>query len=307
MSNPVSDYIATPELEAEKREATKTALKNEDNIALNFIPGTYGTFLELACNVAGGFSKTPSEVFMNTGNAHLIHNDTEYWEGKRFWKAHFYQTPIKDSYKKRKRYIEITISPTDHFLFDIGLIKRLHNLEFNELEIDTFNKLEHLWLNDSIAQFLPGYGIDRFDCPKIVLMDFFRIRYKQPWSLLDDQAVILKDNNGFQLKFIDLFTKDTFIKRMEELFEYVELPMTNKYELSLLYDDWLAKQTHYKKYIECQEVLINTVNGVNSNILLDCSQQGYIIATLENKYNIEIRDISEETFSNLSDKLKEYI
>ena len=307
MSNPVSDYLPSSDLYSERRKATKTALKNADNIALNFIPGAYGTFLELACNVAGGFSKVPPAVFMNTGNAHLIHNDAEYWAGKRFWKAHFYQTPIKDSYKKRKKYVEITISPSDRFLFDVGFVKRLHNLEFTELETDTFNKLEHLGFNDSIAQFLEGYGVNKFDCPKIVLMDFFRIRYKQPWELLDDQTFILIDNNGFQFKFMDLFTKDTFIKSMEELFVYVELPLTNKYELSILYDDWLEKQTHYKKYIECQEVLENTINGVNSNIHLDCSQQGYIIATLENKYNIEIRDISEKTFSNLSDKLKEHI
>lgn len=284
----------------------KRALQDENTIAINYQAAAYGAFLEVVCNVAGGFTKLPEEIFMSSGNAHQRNHDMEYTTNKRFWAGHFYQY-MRDSYKQRRKYVEIILQPSDKFLFEVGFDKRIHNIDHDTLDVDTFNKLKFHCINDAISRWLPEYGIDIFECPKPILMDYFRCRFKYPWSVLDIQNEILKDNHGFRFNYSDLFNKDKFMKSIEQLFDYAELPILNHKDLSLLYDDWYPRQVNYKKYLECQEVLTNTYNGINSNISLDCAQQGYIIATLEDKYGIEIRDITEETFANLPDKLKEYI
>jgi hypothetical protein len=304
--NPYPDPQVVEALRNQMQEATK----REETILINFIGGTYGTFLELACNVAGGFSNLPdsNSVFMDSGNAHRIFFLEEYNKSKRFYRGHFYETRISDSYKRRKHGIEIVIHPWNRYLFDIGIAKRIHNVEFSLLEVDTHNKLKDMLLNDSISKFLPEYGVEIFDCPKMILMDFFRLRYKYPWDLLDLQEEILRDNTGFQFNFDNFTNKDKFLKGMHSLFDYAELPLTNIVELESLYDEFAKRQaTTFTKSKECSEVLENTYNGIKSNLLLDCSQQGYVIASIEQKYNIEIRDITEETFFDLPGKLKEYL
>jgi hypothetical protein len=290
------------------RQSTLAALTDPSSILINYIPGGHGTFLEYACNLAGGFCNS-IDVFTSGGTAHGTMENDIYNDSRAFVRGHFYVN--KPEYKQHKYLIEVVVRPEDRFPFEIGDLCRRHNMDYTELEVNTHAKLSQQFpeINATLAKnFLPGYGVDFFNCPKMVLMDYFRIYFHNSWDKTQHQEYISINNHGFKFSFMDFYNKEKFLQTLESIFDYVKLPIKNQNAVVDLYDEFLSKQRTYYKFVDCETILTNTENGIRSpdTIKLDCVQQGYIISQLEKKHNIEIPDVCEETFYTLPTILKKY-
>lgn len=314
MKNP---YIPSDNYRNIIRTQSIEKLKDDSTVSINFQPGGFGHFLEAICNIAGGFYQFNYSIFNSVSNAHNTSFDDDYLYSptRKFFKGHYFQLQnIYNTISNRKRSIEIIVDPSDRFLFYVGAYKRTTGIDWFDIDKDTYSKLNkpHTWAELKCLQMHePEFGKTIFELPKVMLTDFFRGQFRiEPWDILETQKNYIKNNDiSLRFSFNNFFSKDKFLNGIKDIFEFVGYDITNYNGISDLYDEFAKRhETLVKSFETCNTVVNNTVNGINSNIQLNSCQQGYILAELEKKYNIdEIHDISEEMFYNLPSVIKGYI
>jgi len=305
-------------------------------INIDFQGGSHGNYLEFVCNKFLGHVPTKGTPFNSLGASH-----NKIYLGATQYKAdHYFDCQGKRTTPEQGKLISIRITTEDLLpLSSISLLRAGdYNLNNNDLEFNTFNKLNNIdyqWVLDNIInsffknQIEASYNavrdpswpdissMDDFnklplhirqecleqhnlqllelsetcpDCPRSVLIEFFKIGFKTPekFGFMTQQEKMFYGPNVdvFNFPFGSFYKLDEFVKQVQNIAHWAGHALTDITGLVELHNEFLSKQPYKDSKIYCDQIFNDIVSNKNlSKPALDLLQESYLLAKLETYYN----------------------
>ena len=254
-------------------------------ICIDFQGGAHGNYLEFVCNKIVGI--TTGTPFNSLGAAHNKH-----YIGKKIFHAdHFSYWPIPFLTDK---IISIQITVDDLLpLQQVSLLRAgNYNYDNNQLEIDTYNKLNIIDYRPVLDTLINGFFKNQIqNSYNAVLREFFQIGFDKP------------ENNGFivrqnQIKYSDFmqiyvfpfqcfYNKFDFLQEIKKVAEWAGIQYTCQQEIEHLHDKFLQKQIYKDSKLKCDKIIRRIQkNAIVQIPSLDLLEEAYINAKLGKNYFI---------------------
>jgi hypothetical protein len=263
-------------------------------ISIDYVAGSHGYFLEYVCNKHICNMQVNFLPFNSVGASHLKTN--EYINNRIFHGQHFTNKGLETS----KRVVRITYDHNDLLLLMTGAFLRIanSNIETNELENDTYNKLMDSayfpYLVDSINDAYPRNRIsaENPNCPRYVLREFFKFGFKHPESngfiKVLEELVYDSSVDSIDFPYRNFYNKQLFIEGIQQIADW--------YDQSVVYncvdDIWekFYERQIYRNYKSQADNIIHSIQNLEIVPITELGlfQESYIDAVLENKYGIEM-------------------
>lgn len=305
-------------------------------IYIDFQGGSHGNYLEFVCNKFLGGVPTVGLPFDSLGASH----NKRYLEPGKYKAHHYFEFQGKRTTPDQGKIISIRITKEDLLpLASISLLRAGNlNLDNNDLDVNTFNKLNndnYRWVLEIILsnfftnQIKTSYNairdpswpdidsIDEFnnlpthikqecieqhnlqllelsencpDCPRSVLIEFFKIGFKNPerFGFITQQEKMFYGANVdvFNFPFDSFYDLDKFVKQIQHIGSWAGHKIVDINGLIELHNQFLSRQPYKTSKMHCDQIFDNIVSGKNlSNPKLDLLQESYLLARLETYYN----------------------
>ena len=148
-------------------------------IPIDFVAGTHGHFLEVVLNRFFNITKTNLDPFNALGASHNV--NAEYLNSRLFVARHWFEDST-DQISQFNRAISIQFDLDDLLLVSSVSLLRAGDLgiDNNQLEIDTYIKLNNKFYQGLLAEILnayPDFENSNGSIPRNILREFFKFGF----------------------------------------------------------------------------------------------------------------------------------
>jgi hypothetical protein len=279
-------------------------------IAIDFIAGTHGHFLETVLNKFFNITPDLSDTLTAMGTSH--NKNTEYQKNKLFQAEHWFEL-YADQIPNFKKVISIRFSPADLLLVSSVSLLRAADLNINNdnLDVDTVNKLNNRFYQSTLEQIYTAYPfLDRTQgsIPRYVLREFFKFGFKDPavngyW--LKQQLMIYPEHcDVYWFDFSSFYNIDKFVQHIKNVADFVG----REFDFS---PEFYQHHANFLSFISCKDHKQHSdhiVECVRTNTEVDIPkltifQESYINGCLENIYRKEMPFHQDRYFTSTKDVL----
>ena len=188
-------------------------------------------------------------------------------------------------------------------------------LEVNTLE--EYNSLpEHILEECKSVHDLKVFDLSEEspDCPKHILREFFKIRFKYPAShgfmQIQDQTTeleVYKNNRVFYFAYNAFYDLDLFTTEITRLAEFLDFPFSVSSEFNEIHQMFLEKQPFIDSKKRC-DAIVDSILHQNETLDLNVTllEESYINAQLELLTNKEMPTNQDQYFNTIQD-IQEYL
>lgn len=282
---------------------------SKEIIAIDFVPGTHGHFLEIMLNKFFKIAEI-DDPFSPTGTSHK--QSEEYLQNREFVADHW-------SERRRDELFDITKVVSIRFrVEDLLLVSSLSllragdfGLDNNNLEKDTVNKLSNQYYQDTLDLLFESYPIlDRettVDIPRNILREFFKFGFFHTnvngyWLRLQDMRY--RQEWVFDFDLLDFYNLDQFKKNLNDIAGALERPGEWTSDLEDLHAKFLAQVPYLTDTAQCDQIVDSVIKELDVAIpKLSLLQESYINAQLEKYYTKEMPFHQVDYFNSVTDML----
>jgi hypothetical protein len=282
-----------------------------NTIPIDFVAGSHGHFLEVTLNKFFGFTSI-FDSFTATGTSHVA--TIQYLKSRIFDADHWYRTPEK--IQNVDKVISIRFRPDSLLLLSsLSLLRSTdRNIDNNQLEIDTYNKLnnkDYKNILDCILKSYPFLSVDQNNSsiPRNVLREFYKFGFVDHtinglW--IEQQAMKYSPNTKvFYFDFESFYNLEKFNTALTELEQFIGVKFNFCSEFVDSHTKFLSfipYQTHKE---QCDQIVQNVVDQRSATIpSLTLFQESYINAQLEKIYKKEMPFHDQTYFTSTEDVLQ---
>lgn len=279
-------------------------------IAIDFVAGTHGHFLETILNKFFNITPNIPDTFTTTGTSHQ--KTDEYQKNKLFNAKHWFEL-YPDQLKNYNKVISIRFTQDDLLLVSSVSLLRAGDFNINddELEIDTVNKLNNQFYQSTLEQIYAAYPfLDRLQTsiPRYVLREFFKFGFKDPgingYWLKKQSMVYPRQCNVCYFDFSSFYNIDNFVLGINAIEKFVEKKFNfspDFYQQHRKFLSFIPYQFHKQ---QCDYIIDCIKDNVEIDIpKLTLFQESYINGCLENIYHKEMPFHQEKYFTSTKDML----
>lgn len=284
-------------------------------IEIDFIGGTHGNFLEFVLNHLLNKNLDLISPFTKIGTSHKKNYNN--YTSKRIVKCdHYYYNNLSFT---TDNVIIITVDSNIDLLRLMSLsLYRAGDFQIldNELEIDTFNKLNIPQYQSSLLNLCNSYEINLTkeypNCPRYILREYFKFGFKDPRinGFVDNSNRSIKNckaKNVYKFPVTAFYNYYHFKNNLTKVEKFFNLNFNN-FDYSNLHQQFMSSLA---QFLNLKKTADNILNQVKNNIdykieKLTLFQESYINAKLENLYKKEMPFIQPIYFTNTREII-EYI
>lgn len=276
-------------------------------IPIDFVAGAHGNFLEIVLNRFFGVVSDQGDPFTSLGASHLKSQD--YLHRRLFVARHWFQTPHSiDEYDQA---ISIQFEQDDLLLLSSVSLLRAGdmNIDNDQLEIDTFQKLDNVHYRSVLQEIMTAYKFldaDTKSIPRNVLREFFKFGFKDPdingyWK---KQLEMTYTQPVFVFQFKAFYNFDLFVQTLKNLEKFLARPFDFCNELQQLHEKFLSMIPYQLHKHQCDQILEHVYANIDFPIpKLTLLQESYLNAHLEKTYNKEMPFHDSNYFTSTADVL----
>lgn len=277
---------------------------NSGIVGIDFVAGSHGNFLEFVCNKFIAKIKNDFSPFSIHGTSHRKPQD--YIESRKFCANHYSNYGLMVPLNV----IRITFTTDDLLVLHAASLLKAANvwLVTNELEVDTYNKLNNEHYKEVLQHLIQTYPNVELsnvqpDCPRHVLREFFKFGFYAPAEhglvKKQNQMIYSQQHQVFDFAFSYFYNKELFLSEILNLSNWCGVQDLDYNELGTLHDHFISKQ-RFKDFKTQADSIINAIQSRTSIDIpdLDLLQESYINGVLEGIYNIEMPFIQSQYFTN---------
>ena len=280
-----------------------------DPIAIDFVPGTHGHFLETILNKFFGIASDINDPFTVTGTSHKKSSD--YNKNKVFQAEHWFELcPVK--LKNFKKVMSIRFTDDDLLLVSsISLLRAGdHNIDNDTLEVDTVKKLGNQHYQNTLDLIYQSYPfLDRSagSIPRKVLREFYKFGFKNPqingyW--IKQKQMYYHNSEVFYFDFSSFHNFDKFTNNIKLIEKLCGLTFDYSDEFRRHHEKFLSFITCIGHKQQCDQIINSIQHGINLTIpKLTLFQESYINGQLENIYCKEMPFHQDQYFTSTKDVL----
>jgi len=280
-----------------------------DVIAIDFVPGTHGHFLEKILNKFFNVTPDMPETFTPTGTSH---NKTLDYNNNRLFRSEHWSELYADRLTSIKKIISIRFDPMDLLLVSSVSLLRAGdcNIDNNDLETDTVSKLNSFYRStlEQIYTAYPFLDQTQSSIPRYVLREFFKFGFKNTsingyW--LKQQLMVYPTHcEVFCFDFSSFYNIDNLVLNIKSIEKFVgrEFNFSSEfYQYHKNFLNFIPYQSHKK---QCDLIIESVKSGTEMHIpKLTLFQESYINGGLENIYHKEMPFHQDEYFTSTKDML----
>jgi hypothetical protein len=279
-------------------------------IAIDFLAGTHGHFLETVLNKFFNITPNLANTLTKTGTSH--NKNTEYQKNKLFRAKHWFEL-YADQLTNFEKVISIRFCLEDLLLVSSVSLLRAADLNINndDLEVDTVNKLNNRFYQSTLEQIYTAYPFldqTQASIPRYVLREFFKFGFKDPavngYWLKQQSMVYPAHCDVYCFDFSSFYDIDKFVQHIKNIAEFVG----REFDFSLEFYQLHAKFLSFIPYQDHKQHCDHIVECVRNNIevaipKLTLFQESYINGCLENIYCKEMPFHQDRYFTSTKDVL----
>ena len=281
-----------------------------NNIPIDFVAGSHGHFLETTLNKYFNIAKVDGGAFTSTGTSHRLSNN--YLKERLFYAEHWSER-YKSELQNVFQLISIRFDLDDLLLLSsVSLLRAADlNIDNDELELDTVNKLGNVYYSNTLELIYNSYPFlirrDK-DIPRYVLREFYKFGFREPekngyWLKLK-KLVYHPKCNVFYFNFKDFYNINLFVARIKELELFLEKTFDFGSDFYCQYQKFVSFIPYVTHKQTCDEVVLCVQQGDNIEIpKLTLFQESYINGRLENIFNKEMPFHQNNYFTSTEDVL----
>jgi len=279
-------------------------------IAIDFVAGTHGHFLETMLNKFFNITPDLSDTFTAIGTSHNKNN--EYQKNKLFRAEHWFEV-YPDQLEKFNKIISIRFSQEDLLLVSsVSLLRAAGcNIHNDDLEINTVNKLNNLFYASTLKQIYDAYPLldqTQPSIPRYVLREFYKSGFKNPdingYWLKKQSMVYSNQCNVCYFDFSSFYSIDKFISNINTVEKFMERKFNFSPEFYQLHEKFLSFIPYQNHKQQCDYIVDCVKDNIDVNIpKLTLFQESYINGCLENIYRKEMPFHQDRYFTSTKDVL----
>jgi len=278
-------------------------------IPIDFVPGTHGNYLETVCNKGFGVVDHEENFSLN-GSSHK--KSKQYIKNKIFDARHWFEGSLDELHQYP---IVISIQFNHDDLLLVSAISLLRagdcNINTNELEHDSFAKLEKFYKQDIIEKIIAVYPeVDRGakHIPRHILREFFKLGFRDPGSngywVKKECMTYCKNQQVMAFDFSSFYSAELFVDQLNTVADAVG----SKFQFDDNFYETHQKFLDYNPFLniksQCDLIVKAVVEQTEVDVpRLDLLQESYINAALENIFQKEMPFHQENYFKSTKDML----
>lgn len=281
-------------------------------IPIDFVAGTHGNFLEVILNRGFGFSEDSHDPFTELGTSH---NKTNHYHSNKIFHADHWSERTSGALVSADKIVSIRFDQEDLLMVTSVSLARAGDLAIhnNDLEIDTYNKLNNDYYRATLDEILKAYPSvnatpESPSIPRNILREYYKFGFKNPdingyWKKLQ-QLVYLPDQQVFYVEFKNFYNANAFFQTLRDLEQFVGKSFNFDRPLEDLYEKFLSMNNYKDHQVQCDQILQAVQQEVDISIpKLTLFQESYINARLENMFNKEMPFHDSKYFTSIKDVL----
>ena len=276
-------------------------------VAIDFIAGTHGHFLEVILNKF--FSVVPVDFVPFTALG-TSHNATEEYTKNKMFHAEHWSELYPAQLKKFDQVISIKFLPEDLLYVASVSLLRAGDMQLNndQLEIDTYNKLNNNFYKNSLDTILTSYPFLQVDqinsnIPRYVLREFFKYGFRDTaingyWE--KQQVMQYLDNcDVFEFELASFYDFEHFTQTIKRLEKFLNLNFDFGRDFVKMYQQFVEFIPYLTHKSQCDQIVGQIISQVIVPIpKLTLLQESYINAELEKYFNKEMPFHQDEYFNS---------
>jgi hypothetical protein len=280
-------------------------------IPIDFVAGSHGHFLEVTLNKFFGFTPV-FDSFTNNGTSHVA--PSEYVNQRVFQAEHWFEL-YPDKIKNVPKLISIRHSAEDLLLLSSVSLLRAGDLglDNDQLEVDTYNKLNNIFYKDTLDLILKSYPFLVVDeknssIPRNILREFYKFGFANTdingyW--IKQQSMQYSTNTKvLYFDFADFYNLEKFVEAICKIEQFVDKKFNFCNEFYESHNKFLNFITCRFHKQQCDQLVQNIVDQKNVEIpKLTLFQESYMNACLENIYKKEMPFHNPDYFTSTKDVL----
>ncbi len=280
-------------------------------IPIDFVAGSHGHFLETTLNKFFGFTPV-FDSFTSSGTSHVA--PVEYINQRVFQAEHWFEL-YPDKIKHVPKLISIQYKQEDLLLLSSVSLLRAgdFDLDNDQLEVDTYNKLNNIFYKDTLDVILKSYPFLTVDkknssIPRNILREFYKFGFADPningYWLKQQGMQYSPDTKVLYFNFADFYDLEKFVAAIHKIEQFIDKKFNfcnEFYESHNKFLNFIACRFHRQ---QCNQIVQNIVDQKNVEIpKLTLFQESYINACLENIYKKEMPFHNPNYFTSTKDVL----
>lgn len=283
-----------------------------NNIPIDFVAGSHGHFLEIILNTFFGIT-TKFNPFTPLGTSHMTNDN--YLKNKVFQADHWFEL-YPDQIKNIPKLISICFEHDDLLLLSSVSLLRAgdFNLANNELEDDTYNKLNNRFYKNTLDHILKSYPFLAVNeihssIPRNILREYYKFGFANPdingYWIKKQEMRYSHNTEIFYFEFKNFYNINKFIAAIKELELFVGMQFTFCDDFFNLHSQFLSNIdyiTHKQQCDQLIEAVIEHKDLTFTNLTL--FQESYINGRLENYYKKEMPFHNLTYFTSTRDMLQ---
>jgi len=276
-------------------------------IAIDYIPGTHGNFLEFALNKLLLGDQIQKFPFNHIGASHA--KDDVYNSLRQFECRHWFL----EGGCTFSHVIAIKFSIEDLLpLHSVSLLRAGNmNIDDDFLHINTYEKLNNKWYRLVLENLHNNYADAEYpltpnspDFPRGRLREFFKFAFQDPlnnglWQM-QQLMQYSHDQTVYEFPYSAFYDKKLFdieIEKLQQFFKLTWLPV----DLTELHEQFLTRQPQCAYKAQCQSLMQLIQERKSATIKLTLFQESYLNSLLEKEYNCEMPVNQDSYFANTID------
>lgn len=282
-----------------------------EQILIDFQGGTHGNFLEFLLNKF--YYRTDwNSPFTLYGTSHVKHYDNL---ETRFYANHFTKTDYwkrdLEIFYRNNNVILITVEPDDLLLLQCVSLLRSgdYNIEQDQLEVDTYNKLNNRSYHSMLENIQKSYNIvitaEEPNVSRHILREFFKWGFKTPEvngfiQTMAEARNQLVDKNVYEMPFSAFYNLTQLKNHLTNIDKYFKIDLCIvESEVDRLHAGFLSKIPYLNVKKQCDEIVQAIVDRQFVDIpKLSLMQESYVSARVEVLLNKKMPFIVDTYYTN---------
>ena len=281
-----------------------------NQIAIDFVAGTHGHFLETTLNKFFGITDDLSDSFTAAGTSHK--KSREYQNNKLFHARHWFEL-YPAQLKNFKKIISIRFTQDDLLLVSSVSLLRAGdcNIDNDDLDVNTVSKLNNSYYQSTLAQIYHAYPfLNQTDLsiPRYVLREFYKFGFKNPevngyWTK-QKQMQYPSNCVVYHFDFDSFYNIDKFVESILCIEKIVDMQFNFSKEVYQQHEKFLSFIPYINHKSQCDQIINQVCNEIEVDLpKLSLFQESYINGCLENIYGKEMPFQQDRYFTSTKDML----
>jgi hypothetical protein len=283
-----------------------------NNIPIDFVAGSHGHFLEITLNTFFGITEK-FNPFTPLGTSHITNSN--YLKNKVFQAKHWSEL-YPDQIQNVPKLISICFKHDDLLLLSSVSLLRAgdFDLDNNQLENDTYNKLNNKFYKGTLDLILKSYPFLNVDkknssIPRNVLREFYKFGFADPningYWIKQQEMQYSHNTKVFYFEFSNVYDIDKFVAAIKKLELFVGMKFNFCDDFFNLHSQFLSTITYVTHKQQCDQIVQAVIEHQDLTFTnLTLFQESYINGQLENHYRKEMPFHNLNYFTSTKDMLQ---